>query len=140
VPHRIIAERGSMEWGSLAASSALPISPAENVHGNTQKDILWHRPFRTLNTGESVPVTEVTGFTTQPLRGSRFLKGNGIKAGGFNHRWPNRDLCPEGTPSKKSKPAGARAVIPGICFPDDSEIHLKKKIWVKGSVSCHANR
>ncbi|MGB3209062.1 MAG: hypothetical protein WBB19_00005, partial [Desulforhopalus sp.] len=38
-------------------------------------------------------------------------EGNSIRAGGFNHRCPNRDLRPEGTPSKKSKPACARDAI-----------------------------
>jgi hypothetical protein len=45
---------------------------------------------------------------------------------------PNRDLRPEGTPSKKSQPVGARAVIPGIRFPDDPEMHLEKKDMGKG--------
>jgi hypothetical protein len=40
---------------------------------------------------------------------------------------PNRDLRPEGTPSKKIQPVGARAVISGIRFPDDPEMHLEKK-------------
>ncbi|MGB3224542.1 MAG: hypothetical protein WBB23_17200, partial [Desulforhopalus sp.] len=46
---------------------------------------------------------------------------------------PNPDLRPEGTPSKKSQPVGVRAVIPGVSFPGDPEMHLqKKKIWAKG--------
>jgi hypothetical protein len=51
---------------------------------------------------ESVPVTEVTGFTTQPLRGFRFPGGER-----YYSRWfqppvvPTEDLRPEGTPSKK---------------------------------------
>jgi hypothetical protein len=88
--------------------------------------------------GESVPVTEVTGFTTQPLRGFRFPGGER-----YYSRWfqppvvPTEDLSPEGTLSKKVRPADARAVVPGTHFPDDPEIHLEKqkKIWVKGRAS-----
>jgi hypothetical protein len=55
---------------------------------------------------------------------------------------PTEDLRPERTPSKKIRPAGARAVVPGIHFPDDPEIHLEKqkKIWVKGRHSGSAAR
>jgi hypothetical protein len=50
---------------------------------------------------------------------------------------PTEGLSPEGTPSKKIRPADARAVVPGTHFPDDPEIHLEKqkKIWVKGRAS-----